>query len=188
MLYARNPSNVLHTLTMILVVGASLAPPLTIDAHGGLHDESAAQPQQSQATTRRTSGQPDTVASAQAPDEPPFHAYKGVRIGMSAAEARQKLGSAQEKSDAQDFYVFSEKESAQVFYDGARKVSAIAITFLGEESGAPTAKAVLGMEVEAKPDGSVYKLERYPKAGYWVSYSRTGGDTNLVAVTMQKIN
>ena len=34
---------------------------------------------------------------------------------------------------------------------------------------------------------SKHKLVRYPKAGCWVSYSRTAGDTPIVTVTIQKM-
>jgi hypothetical protein len=54
-------------------------------------------------------------------------------------------------------------------------------------NGIPTCKDVLGSEAEKKDDGSVYKLVRYPKAGYWVSYSRTAGNDATVTITMQKI-
>ena len=74
---------------------------------------------------------------------------------------------------------------AQVFYEG-KKVSAISINYVGE-SGAPECQKVLGTAAEAKPDGSMHKLVRYPKAGYWVSYSRTAGDSPLITITMQKI-
>ncbi|HEV2801850.1 MAG TPA: hypothetical protein VGW12_15345 [Pyrinomonadaceae bacterium] len=119
---------------------------------------------------------------------PAFQDYKGVRIGMTAEEARKKLGSPTDKGDTQDFYVVSEKESAQVIYDGEKKVSAIALIYMNAGDKAPTAKSVMGDEVEARPDGSLYKLVRYPKAGYWVSYSRTAGDAPVVSVTMQKMN
>jgi hypothetical protein len=46
---------------------------------------------------------------------------------------------------------------------------------------------VLGVELQAKPDGSMYELKRYPDAGYWVSYNRTAGDKPIVTITMQKI-
>ena len=51
---------------------------------------------------------------------------------------------------------------------------------------APAPKAVLGAELTANPDGRIYRLVRYPKVGYWVSYSRTAGDSPLVTVMMQK--
>jgi hypothetical protein len=46
---------------------------------------------------------------------------------------------------------------------------------------------VLGVELQAKPDGSMYELERYPAAGYWVSYNRTAGDKPIVTITMQRM-
>jgi len=55
-------------------------------------------------------------------------------------------------------------------------------------TGIPTARDVLGTDAEAKADGSQYKLLRYPKAGYWVSYSRTAGSTPTTTVTLQKID
>jgi hypothetical protein len=50
-----------------------------------------------------------------------------------------------------------------------------------------TPQQVFGAEIDAKPDGSKYRLIRYPKAGYWVSYSRTAGDTPIITVTLQRI-
>jgi hypothetical protein len=120
-------------------------------------------------------------------DAPPYREYKGVRIGMTCDEARKLLGVPADKGDAQDFYIFSETETAQVFYDKDKKVFAVAAVYSnGTASGVPTPKAVLGSEIEPKPDGSLHKMVAYPKAGYWVSYSRTSGDSPLVTVTMQK--
>jgi hypothetical protein len=50
-----------------------------------------------------------------------------------------------------------------------------------------TPQQVSGADIDTKPDGSKYRLVRYPKAGYWVSYSRTAGDTPIVTVTIQKL-
>jgi hypothetical protein len=119
-------------------------------------------------------------------DEPPFSAYKGVRIGMTAEEARKLLGNPTDKGDSQDVYSFNENESCQVYYDETKKVSAVSITYLGGKS-IPTAKAVLGDDAEARQDGSVYKLIRFPKAGYWVSYTRTSGDEPMTVIAIQKI-
>ena len=118
-------------------------------------------------------------------EEPAFKEFKGVTIGTPMAEARKKLGDPTDKGDKQDFYVFSDDETAQIFYDGEKKVSAVAVVYTGG-SNAPTARAVFGREVEAKPDGSQYLRVLYPKVSYWVSYSRTGGDTPIVTITMQK--
>lgn len=119
--------------------------------------------------------------------EPGFREYKGVSLGMSAAEARKKLGKAEESSDEQDFFVFSEKETVQVYYDKAHMVDAISVNYIGEGEAVPKPKAVLGTEVEAKADGSMHRMIRFPKAGYWLSYSRTAGDAPLITVTIKKL-
>ncbi|HKY27901.1 MAG TPA: hypothetical protein VJM12_08145 [Pyrinomonadaceae bacterium] len=120
-------------------------------------------------------------------DAPLFQEYRAVRIGMTTDEVRKKLSNLSDKSDEQDFFVFSENENAQVFYDKTKKVFAISVNFLNGASEIPTPKAVFGSDLPAKPDGSCYKLVRYPKAGYWVSFSRTAGDSPLTTVTLQKI-
>ncbi len=127
------------------------------------------------------------ASEKKAVDKPLFIEYKGVRIGMGADEVRQKLGQPTDKGDVQDFFQFSEKESCQVYYDKVRKVMAVSINYVGDGSGAPLPKVVLGTEIEAKADGAMYKMVRYPDSGYWVSYNKTGGEDPLVTVTMQKI-
>jgi len=119
-------------------------------------------------------------------EEPPFHEYKGVRLGMSVEEARKALGNPTDKGDKQDFYSFNDKEACQVYYDDARKVFAVSVTYLGDKS-APLPKSVIGSDIEAKQDGSLYKLVRYPKVGYWVSYTRTAGEDPMTIIAIQKI-
>jgi len=126
----------------------------------------------------------EAVAGVAAP-EPLYKEYRGVTLGMSASDVRAKLGKPQEKSDAMDFYVFNERERARVYYaDG--KATAVIATYIGRDGGAPPPVKVLGTEIEAKPDGSMYMMTPYKQAGYWVAYSRTGGDSPLVMITMQK--
>ena len=119
--------------------------------------------------------------------EPLYKEYKGVRLGMSAEEVRQKLGRPQEAGKEQDLFVFSDSERARVYYDAAQKATAIISTFIGKGADAPKPEAVLGTAVEAKPDGTLYKVVQYPDAGYWVAYSRTAGDEPLTIITMQAI-
>ena len=116
-----------------------------------------------------------------------FKEYRGVQLGMTADEVRKKLGAPKDKSDAQDFFVFGDNESAQIVYDPTHKVITISADFLSVDASVPTAKQVLGSDLEAKADGSVYKMMRYPKAGYWLSYSRTAGTSPMTSVTLQKI-
>jgi outer membrane protein assembly factor BamE (lipoprotein component of BamABCDE complex) len=120
-------------------------------------------------------------------DKPLYHDYKGIQIGMTQEEVRKKLGDPKDKDDAQDFYLFSETETAQVFYQ-AKKVFAVSVSYMGAKAGAPEAKAVVGSDIEPTADGRIYKMIRYPEAGYWVSYSRIAGDEPMVTVTMQKLH
>jgi len=125
--------------------------------------------------------------SALAPEENPvFQEYRGVKIGWLADEVRKKLGSPANKGDEQDFYVFGEKETAQVLYEKGQ-VMAISVDFMNGAKEVITPQQVFGSDFEGKPDGSKYKLVRYPKAGYWVSYSRTAGDTPIITVTIQRL-
>lgn len=116
-----------------------------------------------------------------------FQDYRGIQLGMLADEVRKKLGEPKDKGDEQDFYMFGDTETAQIVYDKTHKVITISADFLNAGTTVPTAKQVFGAEVEAKADGSVYKMVRFPKAGYWVSYNRTGGDSPMTSVTLQKI-
>lgn len=120
-------------------------------------------------------------------DAPLFSEYRSVKIGMTTEEVRKKLDNPSDKSDEQDFFVFSDNESAQVFYDKTKKVFAISVNFLNGARDLPTAKGVFGSDIAPKPDGSIYKMVRYPKHGCWVSFSRTAGDSPLTTVTVQKI-
>ena len=118
---------------------------------------------------------------------PSFTEYRGARIGMTATEVREKLGKPKSKDKTQDLFVFGENESAQIFYDEQEKVYAISIDFTGKNNDAPTAKDVLGEDIAAKADGSMYQMKQYQDAGYWLSYNRTSGDEPQVTITMQKI-
>ncbi|HYV84077.1 MAG TPA: hypothetical protein VE931_11205 [Pyrinomonadaceae bacterium] len=142
----------------------------------------ASQPEQAVATVTNSSA----TAPAAKPNMPVYDDYRGVTIGMSADEVRSKLNNIK-KGDRQDLLNFSEHESAQIYYDDKGKVTAISIDYIGDNSGAPTPESVLGTSITPKPDGSMYQLNRYNEAGYWVSYNRTAGDKPIVTITMQKM-
>ena len=128
------------------------------------------------------------TAHAQKGDDPLFSEFKGVRIGTPTDEARKKLGSPKEKGDEQDYFLFNDNQTVMVYYDKAKTVTAISIDFMNGANAIPPAKAVIGSEIDAKPDGSGYKMVRYPRAGYWVAYSRTAGKAPTITITMQKID
>lgn len=138
-------------------------------------------------TTLSNNKNTSTTGASPAAASPVFTDYRGIMIGMSADDVRNKLNHLKEKGKLQDFFVFSDAESAQVFYDDQGKVMAVAVTYLADDHNAPSAKAVLGEDIQAKPDGSMYELRRYPAAGYWIAYSRTAGKSPIITVTMQKI-
>jgi len=121
-------------------------------------------------------------------EQPLFAGFKGVRIGMPAEEARKKLGNPRDKSDEQDFYLFNDNQAVQIFYDKAKAVSAISIDFMTGAADVPEPREIIGGAPDSRPDGSAYKMVRYPKAGYWVSYSKTAGTSPTVTITMQKID
>ena len=142
---------------------------------------SGAQAQEEVATVVNSS-----ASNAPNSNAPVFREYRGIRIGMTAEEVRAKLEGLK-KGTAQDFLFFSEQESAQIYYDDNGNVIAISVDYLGDNSKSPSPSAVLGVHLQAKPDGSMYQLNRYPGAGYWVSYNRTAGDKPIVSITMQKM-
>ncbi len=129
-----------------------------------------------------------TVSDVAAQDKPLFVEYKGVAIGMSMADARQKLGKAAEQTDAEDYWEFSNEESVRVLYGADKMVRAISINYDAKQALTPTALVVFGKELTAKQDGSMHKMVEYKKDGFWISYVRTAGENAMVIVTLQKMD
>jgi hypothetical protein len=126
-----------------------------------------------------------STAFAQAEQKPVFSAYKGVTIGMPMNDARTKLGTPKDKSDTEDYFVFSDTESCQVLYGPDKTVRLLSINYVGKS--APKPMDIFGTDIEAKPDGSMNKVVRFPKSGYSISYLRTPGDDPVTMITVQKI-
>lgn len=125
------------------------------------------------------------ILNAQVAQKPVFAGYKGVMIGTKMDDARTKLGSAKEKSDTEDYYVYGDNETVQVLYAADKTVRVLSINYIGKT--APTPKEILGIDVEAKADGGVNKMVKYPKSGFWISYLKTGGDDPMTIITVQKM-
>jgi hypothetical protein len=119
---------------------------------------------------------------------PVLQEFRGVSLGMLADEVRKKLGNPSDKAEEQDFFVLNDNVTAQVVYDKTHKAVTISFDFTSKADDVPTPKLVFGTDIDAKPDGSMYKMVRYPKVGYWLSYNRTAGDSPLISITFQKIN
>jgi len=156
---------------LVLILTASIADAQT---------ESSPSAQEEIATVTNPSASNSATANV-----PVFTDYRGVTIGMTAEEVRAKLKRLK-TGEGQDILFYSERESAQIYYDGAGKVTAISVDYF-DNSDAPLPDAVLGIGLQSKADGSMYQLNRYPQAGYWVSYNRTAGDKPIVTITMQKM-
>jgi hypothetical protein len=125
--------------------------------------------------------------SSRTPSDAPLYTnFRGVQLGMTADIVREKLGNLKNKSQRQDFFVFSESMTAQVFYDGG-KVRAISVDYLGTGGDTPSPEDILGQPVQARPDGSIHELKWYPEAGFWVAYNRTAGENPITTVTLQKM-
>ena len=122
---------------------------------------------------------------AKGQQQPLYQEYRGVRLGMTAVEARAKLGEPVMKSNEQDFYVVSPNETTQIAYDTSQKVVTISTDYTGGV-GAPEYKAVVGEGMLLqKPDGSLFRMVQYRSAGLWVSYHKSAATVPVVTVTIQ---
>lgn len=132
-----------------------------------------------QSTTQPTR----TVSAHSQIQQPLYREYRGLRLGMTAAEARAKLGEPAYKSDEQDFYVISANETVQIAYR-AEKVVTISTDYAGGV-GAPEYKSVVGEGVLLqRPDGSLFRMVMYDSERFWVSYNKSASVVPLVTITI----
>jgi hypothetical protein len=116
--------------------------------------------------------------------QPLYREYRGVRLGMTAAQVRAKLGEPALKSDEQDFYLISANETAQIAYDTAQKVITISTDYSGG-AGAPDYKSVVGEGVLLeRPNGSLFRMVMYDSERFWVSYSKSATTPPIVTITI----
>ena len=118
--------------------------------------------------------------------QPLYREYRGVRLGMTAEEARAKLGVPAMKSDEQDFYIFSANETAQLVYV-EQKVVTISTDYTSG-IGAPDYKTVVGEGLLEKPDGSLFRMVRYDSERFWISYNKSASEVPVVTITIGKMN
>lgn len=112
-----------------------------------------------------------------------YKEYRGVRLGMTAADARAKLGEPVLKSNEQDYYVLSANEAAQIGYDVAGKVNMISTDYTAGV-GAPDYRSVVGEGLLTRPDGSVFRMIMYESERFWVSYNRSASTVPVVTITI----
>ena len=111
-----------------------------------------------------------------------------MTIGVAVDTLRDTWGKpANEYSDGL-FYELSDSETVQIVIGPEKKITAIAITFI-KGKGAPSFADVFGEGVtpEKRENGSVYRMVRYPDAGYWVAYYAGPAENADVSLTMQKL-
>ncbi|MCM3873788.1 MAG: hypothetical protein ND895_24130 [Pyrinomonadaceae bacterium] len=125
-------------------------------------------------------------AHAEGAQQPRLGEYRGVYLGMTTETARATLGEPTLKRDDQDFYVFSDKESAQIAYNELHKVVTISVDYLGG-LGAPDYKTVVGADLELRPDGSMYKSVMHERERIWISYNKSAGALPIVTITFQQL-
>jgi hypothetical protein len=135
---------------------------------------------------QKTDSSPATKALS-SPVQPVASIYREVKIGTDADEVKKLLG--KPKIDDKDgFFYEMDSEIVQIRLDDNAKVRVISVTYPSNSPNTPKYVEIFGSEkMEAKPDGSVYNLVRYPDAGYWIAYSKTAGAAPTVTVTMQKL-
>jgi hypothetical protein len=114
--------------------------------------------------------------------QPLYKEYRGVRLGMTAAETRAKLGEPALKSDEQDFYVVSANETVQIAY-ASQKVVTISTDYIGGV-GAPDYRSVVGEGLLEKPDGSLFRMVMYNSEHFWVTYNKSTSAVPLVTITI----
>ena len=115
---------------------------------------------------------------------------KGVKIGMTKDEVKEKLGKPSTGDKTGLVYTISKIETAQIGLDSKGNVRTVALIYSDEDANAPKFADIFGPDVpmETKKNGSVYKLVRYPSAGFWIAYSRSIVDKKpLTTITMRKI-
>ena len=127
---------------------------------------------------------PVAITQTTGPVVPAAAIYKNIKIGTTADEVRSILGKA-EIADKDGFFYELDSELVQIRLDKDKKVRLISVTY---SNNFPQYVEIFGKEpTEINPDGSLYKFERYPEAGYWIAYSKTAGEQPSVTVTIQKL-
>ena len=122
--------------------------------------------------------------------KPAVTELRGLSLGMTKDEVKDKLGNPLAADDNGMFYVFSNTESAHIGLNSDGKIRTIALIYSKGDADAPKFQDVFGpnVQVAAADDGRIYKMIRYPSAGFRLAYSKVGENKDaLTTVTMKKI-
>ncbi|CAN5378929.1 hypothetical protein BH10ACI3_BH10ACI3_16880 [soil metagenome] len=121
---------------------------------------------------------------------PAISSLKGVSPGMTKGEVEEVLGKPKMSDKASMNYTFSKTATAQIGFNEQGKARTIAVIYTDGDETAPSFSDIFGPDVpfvEGK-NGGVYKLIRYPSAGFYIAYSKTMvSNKAMVVITMRKI-
>ena len=161
---------------------------ISVQAQEVTGDKTSQQRQEEQTASAQSKTEEMKPATT-TPPLPLLQDYKGIKIGLTEDEVRDRLGKPKVSDQTGYFYVFSDEEQAQIGFDGEKKVNMIAVFYSAGHENKPQYTDVFGADAVAprKDDGSIYNVINYPQAGYWIAYSRLAGDQAMVTVTMQKL-
>src|SRR5436190_23790904 len=81
---------------------------------GGMNQQIAAQARKPQ---------PAVILPDKMAQQPLYSEYRGVHLGMTAAEVQAKLGPTELKASDLDYYVISDSERAQIVYKDGKVVT-----------------------------------------------------------------
>lgn len=114
--------------------------------------------------------------------------YRKITIGVPADTLREVWGKPKMEYPDGFIYEMSDSETVQIVISPEKIIIAISVTF-AEGKGAPAFVDVFGESItpEERENGSVYKMVRYPDAGYWVAYSVGPGENANVSLTLRKL-
>ena len=114
--------------------------------------------------------------------------FQKVAIGATADSVEDLWGRPKVKDSDGFLYELSNSETAQIRIGPDKKVTLIAVTF-ADGKGAPTLTEVFGEGAtpDSNQNGTVYKMVRYPEAGYLITYYAGSGDKAMTTLTIQKL-
>jgi hypothetical protein len=132
-----------------------------------------------------------TAAQPALKEGPAISDLEGISIGMTDDQVKEKLGKPESGDNSGMYFSMSNGQSMQLALDSEGKVRMIAVVYMGSKAKPPEPTEVFGKDgnIEPSADGKIYKMVRYPTAGYWIAYSRLNLENGpMTTVTIQKMD
>lgn len=114
--------------------------------------------------------------------------YRGVKLGLTQEEVRQKLGKPNNSSETDEDYDLGNGNSMQVHYGADKKVDTIVLYFYSNDEKVPKFAEVIG-------DGKIEKLNDTIEKGKLVDNNgklsitmvHTGGASPMTVITIKRL-